>query len=190
MIGFIMICNAAVYIVFPLSFTSLSDLSAPSSLDPLYFDADSIWSKQLLFQTKSHRVEAARLSSLCVSLHLLLYFSLPTALGTEVPFACAPTHTHTPYSVLSLKRRSQRPQEHTKGCFCTIMSLAIPDAQAPWLDKPLDIGGAPAMVDFAYADFMLTTINLTNTSLFSSVATPQHVFPSTKHRQPLACQFS
>jgi hypothetical protein len=36
------------------------------------------------------------------------------------------------------------------------MSLALLDAQDLWLDDPLDIGGGtPAMVDLAYADFML-----------------------------------
>ena len=52
------------------------------------------------------------------------------------------------------------------------MSLALLDAQDPWLDDPLDIGGAPAMVDLAHADFMLTTINLTNTSLFPVLPHP------------------
>ena len=53
-----------------------------------------------------------------------------------------------------------------------LQSKAIPDAQDPWLDDPLDIGGAPAMVDLAYVDFMLTTINLTNTSLFPVLPHP------------------
>ena len=84
-----------------------------------------------------------------------------------------------PYSVLRIKRRSLRPQELTKGslllfytCFYATMSLAIPDAQDPWLVDPLDIGGAPAMVDLTHADFMLTTINLTNTSLFPVLPHP------------------
>ena len=39
------------------------------------------------------------------------------------------------------------------------MSLALLDAQDLWLDDPLDIGsGTPAMVDLAYADFMLATM--------------------------------
>jgi len=52
------------------------------------------------------------------------------------------------------------------------MSLAIPDAQDLWLVEPFDIGGAPAMVDLTHADFMLTTINLTNTSLFPVLPHP------------------
>ena len=52
------------------------------------------------------------------------------------------------------------------------MSLALLDAQDPWLVNPLDIGNAPAIVDLAHADFMLTTINLTNTSLFPVLPHP------------------
>ena len=109
--GFIVICAAAIYIVFPLSFTSLLDLSAapyPPWNHALYFDTDFIWSKQLLLQTKSHHVEAVCHSgSLYVSPHLMLYLSpeLPTAFRTEVPTDCGPL-THKHYSVPSIKGQS------------------------------------------------------------------------------------
>ena len=147
-----------------LSFTSLSDLlSLPApwthcTLTPISSGQGRFWFEHLVNALKHYA------SRVCPWTHFR-FSSLYLQLLAQRSHLLVPPPPHTPSLVPSLKRHSPlHPQEHTKGCFCTIMSLAIPDAQAPWLDKPLDIGGAPAMVDFAYADFMLTTINLTNTS--------------------------
>ena len=135
---------------------------------------------------------------MCVSAFTVVFLSTHSSRHRGPVCLCPHPHPHTLLGTES-KKTLTTPTRAYKGapsslytCFCTIMSLAIPDAQAPWLDKPLDIGGAPAMVDFAYADFMLTTINLTNTSLFSSVATPQHacLVPIYQASSTLACRFS
>ena len=104
-----MICAAAVYIVFPLSFTSLLDLSAPyppwnhCTLTQISSGPSSCFCKQKVTMLK----RCASVASLCVSPHLMLYLSpeLPTAFRTEVPTDCGPL-THKHYSVPSIKGQS------------------------------------------------------------------------------------
>ena len=145
MIGFVVICNEAVYIVFPLSFTSLSDLSAPSppwthcTLMQIPSGQSSCCFKPKVTVLKRHA------SVVCVCLRIYCCISLYPQLSAQRSRLLVPPPTHTPYSVLSLKRRSLSPQDLTKGPFLlfytwfrtprtlglsTLLTLA---AHQPWL---------------------------------------------------------
>ena len=104
MIGIIFINAAAEYIVFPLSFTSLSDLSAPSYYPP--------WTHCTLTQIPSGQ------SSCCCKP------KSPCWSGAEVLFACAPTHPHTLLGTKS-KTTLTTPSRAYKGAPSFLLHLLL-----------------------------------------------------------------